>query len=241
MPNKRIFFGSFQGGGMRILQLFSIALVALSFGIAFYAYPLMPSTLASHWDISGNVNGHMGRDAGVFFMPVMALFLLFLFFALPIVDPMKRNYALFQKEYDGIMAMVIGFIYYVYLLTLAYNLGSRFNLMQALSPAFALLFFYMGVAISRAKQNWFVGIRTPWTLSSERVWDKTHQMGSSMFKAAGIVALLGIVRPELFLLSIAVVLAAAIATVVYSYVEFQKELTEKGGNKKARKRQNRRK
>lgn len=220
---------------MRKLQIVSVALVVLAFLTAIYVQPQMPLRVASHWNAAGDVDGYMDRDFGTYFMPFLSLALLLLLFALPIIDPLKRNYSEFQKEYDGMVAIILGFMYYVYLLTVAINLGYSLNIMQWLAPGFGALFYYMGVMIGKARQNWFMGIRTPWTMSSERVWKKTHELGGKLFKAAGVIALLGIALPQFFIASIAVIIAAAIVTFVYSYLEFNKE--KKGGaGKKGKKR-----
>jgi len=221
----RISLAAEIGGGenMRKLQLIAIALVALSFATAYFAYPLMPARVASHWNAAGEVDGYMPRDIGVYFMPLFGAAILALLYILPSIDPKKENYKQFQKEYDEMVAVIIAFFYYTYLLTLAFNTGYLFNLVQFLAPGFGALFLYIGVVLGKAKQNWFVGIRTPWTLSSEKVWDKTHALGSKLFKAAGVVALFGAVLPQMFAASIAVVIAAAVATFAYSYIEYQKE------------------
>ncbi|MFA6489554.1 MAG: SdpI family protein [Candidatus Micrarchaeia archaeon] len=209
---------------MKNTKIIPIAIVALTFLAGLYVYPLLPEKVASHWNAAGDVDGHMERGFGAFFMPVLALFMLGLFYALPLLDPMKKNYKAFQKEYDNFVALIIGFMAYIYALTLAYNVGFQFNLTQFMAPAFAVLFYYAGAMMEKAKQNWFVGVKPPWTLSSERVWDKTHAIAGKMFKAAGIIALLGLAMPEIGLIaSIAVLIAAAIFSVVYSYLEYQKE------------------
>jgi len=208
---------------MRKLQILPIALVALSFIAAFYFYPLMPDRVASHWNLEGDVDGHMDRAAGTYFVPVLAALVLALFHIMPLIDPKKESYQSFQGEYDGMAAITVGFVCYVYALTIAYNLGFQFSFTQFLSPAFGALFIYMGTVLAKAKQNWFVGIRTPWTLSSQGVWDRTHALGAKLFRGAGLVALLGVVMPQMLLASVAVVIAAAVAAFAYSYFEFQKE------------------
>jgi len=217
---------------MRKLQMLAAALVALSFITAFLAYPAMPARVASHWNLGGEVDGYMGKDMGVYFVPLLTAAVLALIYGLPLLDPKRENYKSFQKEYNGMAAIIAGFMYYVYLLTLAFNLGYSFNFMQLLAPGFGALFLYMGIVLAKAKQNWFVGIRTPWTLSSERVWDRTHLLGSKMFMAAGIVAFLGVAIPQMFMASVAVVIAAAVASVAYSYFEYRKEMKGKKGRKK---------
>jgi len=220
---------------MRTLQIAAITLVALSFVVAYATYPLMPERMASHWGIDGNVDGYMARGIGVYFVPALGAAILALLYFLPSIDPKKESYKKFQNEYDELVVVIIAFLFYIYALTLAYNAGYAFNLVQLLAPAFGALFLYVGVMLSKAKQNWFVGIRTPWTMSSEKVWDKTHALGSKLFTGAGLVALLGLVMPQMFAASIAVVIAAAVATFIYSYTEYQAEIREKGKGKRAKK------
>lgn len=205
------------------LKLLAAGIVILSFITAAYFAPSLPGRVAVHWNFEGTADGYADSGFGAYFVPFLMLGMLVLFHFLPMLDPMKKNYAAFRKEYDGMIAVLIGFMYYVYALTLAINLGYALNIVQFLSPAFAGLFFYMGMLLAKAKQNWFVGIRTPWTMSSERVWKKTHEMASKMFKAAGVVSLLGIFYPKAGLAaSVAMAVAIAIFTFIYSYVEFRK-------------------
>lgn len=213
---------------IRNMQILAIALVALSFATAYFAYPLMPARVASHWDFEGNVNGYMSREMGTYFVPLLGAAMFAFLYILPSIDPKKENYKQFQNEYDGMVAIIIAFLYYIYLLTLAFNAGYLMNLVQFVAPAFGVLFLYVGAVLGKAKQNWFVGIRTPWTLSSEKVWDKTHALGGKLFMASGAVALLSVVLPQMFAVSIAVVIASAIATFVYSYLEYRKEKIQEG-------------
>jgi len=92
-------------------------------------------------------------------------------------------------------------------------------------PAMAALFYYCGILVENAKRNWFIGIRTPWTLSNEKVWEKTHKLGGKLFKAAAIIILFGIVLKGYALLFILVpVIFVSFYLIVYSYVEYQKEV-----------------
>jgi len=183
------------------------------------------------------VDGHMGRFWGVFFVPLLTLALFGLFLVLPRLDPLRANYAAFQKYYDWFVVLFVAFMSYVYLLTLLWNLGVSFSLTMALSPAFAALFYFLGVLMQNAKRNWFVGIRTPWTLSSDRVWARTHEVGAKLFKACGIVSLLGIVFPDAaIILVVAPVIAVAVFSIVFSYAEFKKERGEKEHKEKKKKR-----
>lgn len=98
-------------------------------------------------------------------------------------------------------------------------------MIQFLAPAFGMLFYCCGILTENAKRNWFIGIRTPWTLSNEKVWEKTHKIGGKLFKIAGVIALLGIAFQSyaLFFILVPVILVATYTT-VYSYIEYQKEI-----------------
>ncbi len=199
-------------------------IVLLSFAIAIYLYPQMPELMASHWNAAGQVDGYMPKFWGLFLMPLISLGMLGLFLAIPRIDPKRRNIEKFRVYYDRFIAIIIGFLFYIYILTILWTLGYTFNMILMLVPAFSLIFYYAGILVENAKQNWFIGIRTPWTLSSETVWDKTHKLGGKLFKAAAIIGLAGLILPDyaIWLIIIPVIFVAAY-TIAYSYVEFQKE------------------
>jgi uncharacterized membrane protein len=114
-------------------------------------------------------------------------------------------------------------------LTLLVGMGIQFNMTTMIIPALAGLFIGIGFVIERAKQNWFIGIRTPWTMSSPIVWDKTHHLGGLTMKIAGLVALVGVFLPPQtgFMLAFGMIMLGAFIPVVYSYVVFQAELKNK--------------
>ena len=89
-------------------------------------------------------------------------------------------------------------------------------------PALAILWFIIAVVIRKADRNFFFGIRTPWTLSSDLVWQKTHKLGSNLFIVCGIISLLGMFTNLVFWLTVIPVLVAVITTVIYSYFVFKK-------------------
>ena len=202
-----------------------LGIILLSFVIALYLYPQMPDKMASHWNAQGEVDGYMSRFGGLFFMPLISAGLFLMFMFLPKIDPLKQNIQKFRKYYDGFILIFIVFFFYIYLLTLFWNLNLRFNMTQMLLPAIGILFYYAGVLMENAKRNWFIGIRTPWTLSNDKVWDKTNKLGGKLFKITGVIALFGILVHKYFLLFIMVpVLIAAFYPIIYSYFEYQRQV-----------------
>lgn len=203
--------------------MWGIILVSFAVGIALYT--AMPEKMATHWGAAGEVDGYAPRSFGLFFIPILSLFLLGLFLLIPKIDPLKANIEKFRKYYDGFIIILLLFLFYVHALTLAWNLGIRFNMATALLPAMGLLFYYLGIIMEKAKRNWFIGIRTPWTLSSDRVWDKTHKLGAKIYKVIGLAALPGILfgKYAIFLL-IALTFFSSVYLFLYSYWEYRKEI-----------------
>ncbi len=184
----------------------------------------MSEKMASHWNIQGEVNGYMSKFWGLFLMPIISIGLLILFILIPKIDPLKANINKFRKYFDGFIVLIMIFLFYIYLLTLFWNLGFRFDMGRLMVPALGILFYYCGILVENAKRNWFIGIRTPWTLSNEKVWEKTHKIGGKLFKIAGLIALLGIFFPNYaFYFILVPVLLVAVYTIAYSYFEYQKE------------------
>lgn len=210
---------------MKKSEVLTSGIILLSFIVGIYFYSQLPQKLASHWNIRGEVDSYLPKFWGLFLMPVISTGVLLLFILIPNIDPSKENFEKFRKYYDRFVVLIITFFLYLYLLTIFWNLGVKFNIVQFLVPALAILFYYCGILLENVKKNWFVGIRTPWTMMSEKVWDKTHKLGGKLFKIVGIFTLLGILFPDyaIFFVFIPVIFLTAY-TVIYSYFEYQKEV-----------------
>ena len=210
---------------MRRSEIIAACIILLSFAAGLYFYPQMPEKISSHWNAQGEVDGYMPKFWGLFLMPFISAFLLLLFILIPRIDPLKANIENFRRYYDGLVILMSLFMFYLYLLTILWNIGLEFSMPRLLSPAFGILFYYCGILTENAKRNWFVGIRTPWTMSSDRVWDRTHKIGGKMFKISGVIACIGVFLPDYALLFVIIpVVLVAVYTVIYSYLEFQKEI-----------------
>lgn len=203
-------------------------IIFVSFALGAVLYSEMPEKMATHWGMNGEVDGYMMKSFGLFFMPSLSIFLLGLFLLIPEIDPMKANIEKFRKYYDGFIIFLLLFLLYVHGLILAWNLGIEFNMTLAILPAMGLLFYYLGVLMENAKRNWSIGIRTPWTLSSDNVWGKTHKLGAKLYRAAGIIAMLGIFFENYAIALILIpIISVSIYLIIYSYSEYRKELEVK--------------
>ncbi|MFH1405245.1 MAG: SdpI family protein [Patescibacteria group bacterium] len=198
-------------------------LIFISFFMAAYLYPYFPQSVASHWNVNGQVDGYMPKFWGLFLMPLISIVMMVLFILLPKIDPLKKNIQKFQKYYDGFIVLIVLYLFYIYSLTIVWQAGFQFNMMRALAPAFGVLFIYIGIMLKHTKRNWFIGIRTPWTMSNDTVWKKTHELGAKLFIASGILSLFGILFPyQAILLVLAPIIISCIYIIIYSYMEFKR-------------------
>lgn len=212
---------------MKAIKIIILSIILFFFALAAYFYflcPQLPEKMASHWNINGEANGHMSKFWGLFLMPLLSLGIFLLLIFIPKIDPLKKNVEKFRKYFDIFILIMILFLFYIYLLTIFWNFGLKFNMPRLMAPAMGFFFFYFGILIKNAKRNWFIGIRTPWTLSSDKVWDKTHKLGGKLFKMIGTIAFLGIVFPNHFVWLLLISTFIIVPFVLfYSYFEYKKE------------------
>jgi uncharacterized membrane protein len=209
----------------RTTLIVTLILVVIAVVFSAVVYNRLPEQVASHWGANDQVNGHMSRFWGAFLMPIIAVGMLALFLVIPGIDPLKANIAQFREAFNAFIVLIMVFLLYVHFLTLLWNLGyQNFKMSLALLPAIGLIFIFAGLMMMKAKRNFFIGIRTPWTLSSDHVWDETHRVGSWLFIAMGIVTIFtGFLGQTGIYVMFTAILFAVIVPVVYSYILYRDE------------------
>ncbi len=158
----------------------------------------LPDQMASHWNANDQVNGYI-----------------------------SANIAQFRKAFNLFTVLIAAFMIYLYGLTLAWNLGfTNFKMSGAMLPAIGLLFIFIGFMLRQAKRNFFIGIRTPWTLSSDNVWNETHRVGAVLFMISGVLAFIGgfFGGTTVFWMMLVPIIGSTIFLLVYSYVLYQREM-----------------
>lgn len=200
-----------------------LGVIILSFITSVYFYPTMPEKMVSHWNMQGQPDGFITRFLGLILMPIILIGLALFFIAIPRIDPLKTNIEKFKKYYDGFIILLFLFLFSIHLQIILWNIGVEISPNITFPIGFGFLFFYIGVLCENAKRNWFIGIRTPWTLSSDKVWDETHKIGGKLFKIASVIAFIGVFFQSYALYFIIIpVILIGVATMVYSYFEYQK-------------------
>ena len=210
-------------------EIFSFLILAVSWVAAFYFYQHFPDKVVTHWNIAGQADGWSGRGFAAFFFPGLLSGMYLMFLLLPMFDPKKDRYAEFSKVYNVFRNLLLGVMALIYFIASVSNLGVYLNVGVWTPLIIGLLFVVLGNYMGKIKPNWFVGIRTPWTMSSETVWNKTHRFGGKAFMMSGVlIAMSGLaplrLRLPLFVFAIMIML---FGTIVYSYLVYLAEKKKK--------------
>jgi len=204
---------------------FGLVVAALGAVVSVWAYGRLPETVATHWNLQGTPDGFSSRFWAVVVMPLVTVGVTGLFNVLPRVDPRRENYAKFLDSYWLIANAILVFTGVVHGLILANGLGYTVQVDRLLPVGVGLLFVFLGNYLTRVEPNWFIGVRTPWTLSSDTVWRKVHRTAGWLFVIAGIVIAAGAFAPRSAFMPLFVVtiVAAAGIPVAQSYVLWKRE------------------
>jgi uncharacterized membrane protein len=209
-------------------EWFPILLLLIAIGFSVWSYKLLPEMVATHWNIQGQVDAWGSKKFNNLFFPGLLIAMYFLFNIIPNFDPKKERYAEFANVYLMMRNAILCVLTIVFGSTILFNLGYPLNISAIVGGVIGILFLLIGNYFGKLKLNYFVGFRTPWTLSSENVWNKTHRVGGKAFIILGlIIAISPWLKPITALIAMSIGFALIIGVGVYSYVLFKKEKTSK--------------
>lgn len=201
----------------------AIILIMFLFAFSFYFSPCLPDKLPSHWNVKGEIDAYSAKNFALFFPPAICLAVYLLMLFLPLIDPLRKNYKKFAIPYYFIRLALVIFFVCLYFYTLLAGLGLKMNIVYFIVPLMALFFVVIGFSLPKIEKNYFVGIRTPWTLENDEVWKKTHKLSGETFVIAGVLGLLTVFfGKHAFWIFIILILVAVFIPVVYSYFLYKK-------------------
>lgn len=211
---------------MRSRWIAPLLIVAMTvFGFA--AWPSLPDQIESHWGISGQADDTMSRTLAVLLMPLLTAGIWALLAFLPRIDPRRENYESFGLL---IINTVVGVMAAIHIAVIANGRGWSVPVARVAIVAVSLELAVIGNELGRLRPNWFAGIRTPWTLSDDEVWRRTHRVGGRLFVAAGLIlAILGAFAPYnvIFIAMIAGMVGIALGLAAYSYVLWRRKQNDR--------------
>lgn len=189
-----------------------------AFAASFVVFPSLPDRVPIHWNLRGQVDGYGSRMFAAFFFPCVILGILGLLAVLPRLTPKSMPIYTFSTTYAYIALLSTGLFTYIHILALLAGMGHVPDFRRALMGGMFLCFALMGNVLGKVTRNPYVGIKVPWTLASDRVWNATHRLAAWLFVASGVFGLiLVLARAPLWTMPVPLVIAA-VAPIVYSYL-----------------------
>jgi len=207
-------------------HVFPLGITLLTLIAWLIALPHLPATMPIHWGANGEANEFATKiNAMILTVGIMVL-IYFVIAFVPRIDPRKENYKYFSKTYNIVLNAVLLLFFFVNMSTILQGLGYNVP-MSYIAPIMAgIIFIIIGNYLQRVRSNYFMGIRTPWTLSNETVWKKTHRLSGKLFFIGGLLILISAFLPDGYKSVImwgSIVLCVAIPY-LYSYLAYKKEM-----------------
>ncbi len=200
-----------------------IILIAISLLGTFLVFDKLPDKVPGHFDINGEVDRYDNKEILIFTggLPLI-IYLLMIF--LPKIDPKKSSYLKHKKAYKITKAIAIVFLIIVQWIMITVALGFNINVSMIIRIGVGVLFIVIGNFMGQIRQNYFFGIKTPWTLANEMVWKKTHRAGGYAFLVGGLIMIASsFTYGAMAMISlIAAIAIAAFYPIIYSYIIYRK-------------------
>jgi len=209
-------------------NLVCLLLVAAAFVATGVVYGRLPPRIPIHWSFDGQIDGYAPKPWGPLAIPLGMAGLYLLFAALRVVSPRTYNLEGFLGAFEIVEAAALGFCLLLTIVVLRAGLGERISMTRVVAVGLGLLFVVLGNFMGKFTPNFFVGIRTPWTLANPEVWLRTHRLGGWLWVLGGFVLVLaGLVGHAAEPLTLVVVAFMSGVPLVYSYVIYRR--LERGG------------
>lgn len=213
-----------------LINIVLMVFLAIYFFRLFNIYHMLPDTIPTHWNVYGEIDGY-GHKSIIYIIYGVCWFMLFSFEVFSKIDPNKNNYEKFSRVYEIFKVLIIAlFIFLLEYMLLTIN-GSPVPPIEKLMPvSMGVMFIILGNYTPKIKQNYYFGIKCPWTLDNEVVWNKTHRFGGIVFVIMGLVWIVSAFLPSgsiIFAVDMIVTFASILSTFVYAYFAHKKEMQKK--------------
>lgn len=198
------------------------AIIVIQIIVAIAAFPFLPAVVPIHWDASGQANGYGSKWVATILWPGISLGIYILMRVLTSISPRlgsRSSLAANAQVRQMLIAGIVLFMLIMQIVTTANILGMNVGMTFVLNLAISVLFIFMGNYMGKLRRNFWMGIRTPWTLTSDVVWERTHRLGGWLFVASGLIGIPFSFVPALRLWGlVALVILSSIFLLIYSYI-----------------------
>ncbi len=205
----------------RVIWIGGGLIVAATVAYSLWILPQLPATITTHWGLDGKPDGWSSRESGVWFGVGAQIVFLLLMGLLPVISPKRARIESFEGAWNTVALAVLGFLAFMqYLITRA-ALGPL-DMVRTLMFGMMILFLIMGNVLGKAKRNYFMGVRTPWTLESDEVWHSTHRLAGKLMVGGAIIGLILLAFGLDPMWTLGIVLISALYPVLHSYLLYKK-------------------
>lgn len=209
----------------RSTTIIALFVVAIELVIGVVAYPFLPAIVPTHWDAAGHVNGYGPKWVNLFLLPLINIGIYLLIRVLMAAGPHLAQQS--KRVNTSILSLIVTglslFFLVLQLTLIAASLKIPVDITLMMSLALSALFIFIGNYLGKLRRNFWGGIRTPWTLASDTVWERTHRLGGWLYVAAGVISLPLSFVPGIRLFAlVALIIAASLISAAYSYFAYQK-------------------
>lgn len=226
--NARNALADTPSADFRPILIVSGVVAVLLFALSFWAWGQVPegAQIPVHWGADGQPDRYGGKFEGLMLMPLIFVGITILLAVVPRVDPRRGNILRSQGAYQAVWWVVIAFFALLHIALILNVLGYNVDIGMLVPAGVGLMFMVIGAYMGRIRSNFMFGIRTPWTLTSELAWRKTHQWGGRAFVVLGALLLASGIFPtgELW---VGLVLGGSIVMLVglfaYSYFVWKQD------------------
>ena len=205
---------------------FSLALTAVVLLGTAAIYSRLPERIPTHWNIRGEIDDYGDRAWASFLVPAIMVGLTGLFAAIPWLSPKQFTVDTFRSTYGFTCAVVMATMAYIHVLLMWAALAGPVDNTRPLLGGLMIMFALIGNVLGKVRRNFWVGVRTPWTIASERVWNDTHRLAAKLFVGAAVigmvVTLLPLPLPAVAITVVVVIFVAAFTPVGYSLVTYKR-------------------
>lgn len=211
----------------RVYVVATLLLIVAALGASLVLYNQMPEKIPTHWNIQGEIDGYGSKQWAAFLLPGMLAGLTLLFAVLPWLSPKHFEVDSFKSTYWFIVLVISAAMTYIHGLTLwAAVSQTPIDISRALLAGLLIMFGLMGNVLGKVKRNFYVGVKTPWTLANERVWNETHRLAARLFVVAAILGLVALIPliplPASGITAFALIMLASLFPVGYSLWLYKK-------------------
>lgn len=198
--------------------IFGCGLTIASFAAAAMLYDKLPDALPVHWGLDGNADHYMAKPWGVYIYPIIIAAMLMLKVVLPAISPRAFAIEPFTRTFNILMTALLLFSAYLMAVVYAHALGAAIPVGRAVIAGVGVLFVVIGNFLGKVTKNFFIGIRTPWTLASDEVWFKTHRLGGWLLVLCGFVTVGVAIVGRFYPVAITALGIAIVVPIVYSLI-----------------------